>query len=60
MNRQRRRRVAILILLIISIGNYGRIVKDHEVRTVEALTLLAIGALAALLIREFAEKRNDQ
>ena len=38
------------VLLIISIGNYSRIVADGSVRTVEFISVWAIGALSGLLI----------
>ena len=38
------------VLLIISIGNYSRIVTDGSVRTVEFISVWAIGALSGLLI----------
>jgi len=38
------------VLLIISIGNYSRIVADGSVRAVEFISVWAIGALSGLLI----------
>ncbi len=38
------------VLLIISIGNYSGIVADGSVRTVEFISVWAIGALSGLLI----------
>lgn len=41
----------IFILLIISIGNYLRL-SSGNIRTVEFISILAIGALAGLLISQ--------
>lgn len=43
-----------VILLILSIGNYFRISSTTNVRTVEFLSILAIGALAGILIQRIA------
>ncbi len=50
----KRRTVAIAIMLIISIGNYSRIIDQGTIRTVEFLSIFVIGALTSLLIREVA------
>lgn len=50
----KKRTVVIAIMLIISIGNYSRIIDQGTIRTVEFLSIFAIGALTALLIREVA------
>ena len=50
----RRRRIILAVLLIMSIGNYSRIVDSENIRTVQFLSIFAIGALTALLIKEIA------
>jgi hypothetical protein len=40
------------ILLIISIGNYFRIISDGSVRTVEFLSIFAIGVLSGVLLTQ--------
>jgi hypothetical protein len=40
------------ILLIFSIGNYFRIISDGNIRTVEFLSIFAIGVLAGVLITQ--------
>ncbi|QBN18185.1 hypothetical protein [Flavobacterium nackdongense] len=50
----KKRTLVIAILLIISIGNYSRIIDNGTIRTVEFLSIFVIGALTALLIREIA------
>ncbi len=52
----KKRRIAIVIMLILSIGNYTRIVGNENIRTVQFLSIFAIGALTALLIRSLAEE----
>lgn len=51
-DQNRRRRILLAILLILSIGNYTRIVGTDNIRTVEFLSIAAIGAITALLIKE--------
>lgn len=51
----KKRRIAIAVMLIISIGNYTRMVGNENIRTVQFLSIFAIGALTALLIRSIAE-----
>jgi hypothetical protein len=51
---ERRRRIILALLLMMSIGNYSRIVGSENIRTVQFLSIFAIGALSALLIREIA------
>lgn len=43
------------VLLIVTIGNYFRIVSDGSIRTVEFLTIWAIGALSGILILQIAQ-----
>ena len=50
----KKRTVVIAIMLIISIGNYSRIIDQGTIRTVEFLSIFVIGALTSLLIREVA------
>lgn len=57
------RRVVLAVLLMISIVNYTRIVKDKSVRTVEVLSVFVIGMLSSLLITELLKgvnKKEDQ
>jgi hypothetical protein len=39
-----------IFLLIVSLGNYFRIISDGSIRTVEFLSVWAIGALSGVLI----------
>ncbi|WP_310556183.1 hypothetical protein [Flavobacterium sp.] len=49
---EKRKRILLAVLLIISIGNYSRIIGNENIRTVQFLSIFAIGALSALLIKE--------
>lgn len=55
-----RRTPILAILLIISIGNYSRIVGNENVRAVQFLSIFVIGALSALLIREIALRIKNE
>jgi len=49
----RKRAISITaILLIITIGNYFRIISDGSVRTVEFISIFAIGALSGILLTQ--------
>jgi len=48
------------ILLVISIGNYFRIISDGSVRTVEFLSIFAIGALAGVLLTQIIVAVKDK
>jgi purine-cytosine permease-like protein len=50
------KRLIIGVLLVIAIVNYTRIVGTEHVRAVQFLSIFAIGALTALLIREIANQ----
>ena len=45
------------LLLIASIGNYIRIIDSGSVRTVEFLSILAIGMLAGVMIGKLMAKK---
>ncbi len=55
MNTQRRR-ILLAVMLMISVGNYFRIVGNENVRTVQFLSIFVIGALTALLVRNLADE----
>lgn len=50
----KKRTVILAVMLIILIGNYTRIIDHGTIRTVEFLSIFAIGALTSLLIKEIA------
>ncbi|MDD2307651.1 MAG: hypothetical protein PHP53_23305 [Prolixibacteraceae bacterium] len=53
----------VAVLFIISIGNYFRIISDGSVRTVEFISIFAIGALSGILLTQIIttvrDKNND-
>ncbi len=56
-----RRRIFLAVLLLISIGNYFRIQGNENIRTIQFLSIFAMGMLFGLLIREiFSGIRNKQ
>ena len=48
--------IVTLVLLVISIGNYTRIISDGGVRPVEFLSILAIGILTGVLLTQVLSK----
>ncbi len=48
------------VFLIISIGNYFRVVSDGSMRTVEFVSVFAIGALSGLLLAQLIKIINDK
>lgn len=50
----------VAVLLIISIGNYFRIISDGSVRTVEFLSIFAIGALSGILVTQITAAVRDK
>lgn len=56
----RKRRIIIAVMLMLSIGNYFRIVDNENIRLIQFLSIFAIGALSALLIRSFAEEFKNK
>ncbi len=50
----RKRKIILSVLLMISVGNYLIIGGIENVRTIQFLSIFAIGALFSLLIRELS------
>jgi hypothetical protein len=50
---EKRRRIIIAVLLMISIGNYTRIVGTENIRLIQFISIFVIGALSALLLNDF-------
>lgn len=49
------------VLLVLSIGNYFRIISDGSIRTVEFISVFAIGMLSGiLLVQLITATRNKQ
>ena len=52
--------VVTAVLLLISIGNYFRIVSDGSIRTVEFISIFAIGALSGVLLTQIIKTLRDK
>jgi hypothetical protein len=52
---KRKRRILLAVLLLLSVVNYSRISANSTFRTVEFISVLAIGILTGLLLRELFE-----
>jgi hypothetical protein len=48
------------VFLMISIGNYFRIISDGSVRTVEFLSIFAIGMLSGVLLTQIIRSIRDK
>jgi hypothetical protein len=48
------------VLLMLSVGNYFRISGNENIRTIQFLSIFAIGALSSLLVRELIEKFKNE
>jgi hypothetical protein len=48
----KRRRVLLAVLLMISVGNYFRIDGNESIRLIQFLSIFAIGMLSGLILRE--------
>lgn len=55
----RKRRIVIAVMLMISIGNYARLI-DNNIRPIQFLSIFVIGALSALLIRSIADEYRNK
>ena len=47
---EKRKRIIVAILLVLAIGNFMRITPSGNVRSVEFLSILVMGALAGILL----------
>jgi hypothetical protein len=54
----RKRRILLAVMLIISVGNYFRIIGNENVRTVQFLSIFVIGAISSLLLKELKNSFN--
>lgn len=56
-----RRRIIFAVLFMLSIGNFSRIQGNENIRTVQFLSIFAMGMLFGLLVKEIADSiRNKQ
>ena len=50
---EKKRRVIIAVLLMISVGNFARLANNDNIRAIQFVSIFVIGALSALLLNEF-------
>ena len=50
---EKKRRIIIAVLLMLTVGNYTRLAGNENVRVIQFVSIFIIGALTALLIKEF-------
>lgn len=55
-----KRGVIAAIFLFIAVGNYARMDDSNTIRTVTFLSIFAIGALSAIVIREFLGRVREK
>ncbi len=54
------KKIILTILLLLALGNYGRMSGTEQIRTIEFLSIFAIGAISALLINVIFGKDNEE
>ncbi len=57
---ENRRSVILAVALLLAVGNYSRIVGNENIRTVQFLSVFAIGAISSLLLREIITRFNKK
>ena len=50
---EKKRRIIIAVLLTLTILNFTRLTGNENIRSIQFISIFAIGALSALLINEF-------
>ncbi|MBK8636028.1 MAG: hypothetical protein IPN72_21645 [Saprospiraceae bacterium] len=50
---EKKRRVIIAVLLMISVVNYSRLAGNDNIRSIQFVSIFVIGVLSGLLINEF-------
>jgi hypothetical protein len=57
---ENRRSIILAVALILAVGNYSRIAGNENIRTVQFLSIFAIGAISSLLLREIITRFNKK
>jgi len=61
---EKKRRVILAVLLLLSIGNFGRLTDNDNIRPIQFISIFVIGVFTALLINEFVRlikaKKQDK
>lgn len=56
-----RRRIIFAVLFILSVGNFSRIQGNENIRTIQFLSIFAMGMLFGLLVKEIVDSiKNKQ
>jgi hypothetical protein len=50
---EKKRRIILAVLLLLSIGNYSRLLGNDTIRPIQFISIFVIGALSGLLLNEF-------
>ncbi len=50
---EKKRRIIIAVLLMLTISNFTRLTGNENIRAVQFISIFVIGALSALLVNEF-------
>lgn len=50
---EKKRRVIIAVLLLLTVVNFTRLTRNENIRPIQFVSIFVIGALSALLINEF-------
>jgi hypothetical protein len=50
---EKKRRIIMAVLLLLSIGNFSRLTNNGSIKPIQFISIFVIGALTALLINEF-------
>jgi hypothetical protein len=56
----KKKKIILTVLLLLALVNYGRMSGTEEIRTIEFLSIFAIGAISALLINVIFGKDNEE
>jgi hypothetical protein len=57
---ENRRSIILAVALMLAVGNYSRIAGNENIRTVQFLSVFAIGAISSLLLREIIARFNKK
>jgi uncharacterized membrane protein len=56
----KKKKILLTVLLLLALGNYARMTGTEDIRTIEFLSIFAIGAISALLINVVFGKENEE
>ena len=56
----KKKKIILTVLLLLALVNYGRMSGTEQIRTMEFLSIFAIGAISALLINVIFGKDNEE